>query len=91
MSLPPLPGSCPGPYVQEKLVKIAKKLKKNNVAVDVVSFGAEDENQVSSADSGHRLCDSWLAEPRTGDKCQCSCSVLVGQPLRHREIHAPRS
>ncbi|GLI71681.1 hypothetical protein VaNZ11_016963, partial [Volvox africanus] len=30
---------------KEKLVKIAKKLKKNNVAVDVVSFGAEDENQ----------------------------------------------
>jgi hypothetical protein len=28
------------------MVKIAKKLKKNNVAVDVVSFGAEDENQV---------------------------------------------
>ena len=27
-------------------MKIAKKLKKNNVAVDVVSFGAEDENQV---------------------------------------------
>ncbi|PNH09728.1 26S proteasome non-ATPase regulatory subunit 4, partial [Tetrabaena socialis] len=29
---------------KEKLIKIAKKLKKNNVAVDVVSFGAEDEN-----------------------------------------------
>ncbi len=31
---------------QDKLVKIAKKLKKNNVAVDIVSFGAEEENQV---------------------------------------------
>ncbi|GLC45332.1 hypothetical protein PLESTM_001721100 [Pleodorina starrii] len=30
---------------KEKLVKIAKKLKKNNVAVDVVSFGAEEDNQ----------------------------------------------
>ena len=30
--------------LQEQLVKIAKKLKKNNVAVDVVSFGAEEEN-----------------------------------------------
>lgn len=30
---------------QDKLVKIAKKLKKNNVAVDIVSFGAEEENQ----------------------------------------------
>lgn len=27
---------------QDKLVKIAKKLKKNNVAVDIVSFGAEE-------------------------------------------------
>ncbi|KXZ52409.1 hypothetical protein GPECTOR_9g453 [Gonium pectorale] len=30
---------------KDKLVKIAKKLKKNNVAVDIVSFGAEEENQ----------------------------------------------
>ncbi|KDD74178.1 hypothetical protein H632_c1509p1 [Helicosporidium sp. ATCC 50920] len=29
---------------QEALVKIAKRLKKNNVAVDVVSFGSEEEN-----------------------------------------------
>lgn len=25
-------------------MKIAKKLKKNNVAVDIVSFGSEEEN-----------------------------------------------
>mmetsp|Transcript_22825 Transcript_22825/g.58498 ORF Transcript_22825/g.58498 Transcript_22825/m.58498 type:complete len:328 (-) Transcript_22825:1316-2299(-) len=30
---------------KDKLVKIAKKLKKNNVAVDIVSFGASDENE----------------------------------------------
>lgn len=29
---------------KESLIKIGKKLKKNNVAVDVVSFGSEDEN-----------------------------------------------
>lgn len=29
---------------KESLVKIAKKLKKNNVAVDIVSFGSEEEN-----------------------------------------------
>jgi len=34
------------PIAEEKdaLIKIAKKLKKNNVAVDVVSFGSEEEN-----------------------------------------------
>lgn len=31
--------------MQEALTKIAKKLKKNNVAVDVVSFGSEEENR----------------------------------------------
>ncbi|KAK9836058.1 hypothetical protein WJX84_001290 [Apatococcus fuscideae] len=29
---------------KDKLVKTAKKLKKNNVAVDIVSFGCEEEN-----------------------------------------------
>ncbi|PSC70513.1 26S proteasome non-ATPase regulatory subunit 4-like protein [Micractinium conductrix] len=29
---------------KDSLVKIAKKLKKNNVAVDIVSFGCEEEN-----------------------------------------------
>ena len=34
------------PIVEDErtLVKIAKKLKKNNVAVDIVSFGSEEEN-----------------------------------------------
>jgi hypothetical protein len=31
-------------HAQDALVKIAKKLKKNNVAVDVVSFGSEEAN-----------------------------------------------
>lgn len=30
---------------QDKLVKIAKKLKKNSVAVDIISFGCEAENE----------------------------------------------
>ncbi|KAG8986178.1 hypothetical protein FRB90_004176 [Tulasnella sp. 427] len=37
-------GSPIKPKAEEKaLVKLAKKLKKNNVAVDIVSFGSEDE------------------------------------------------
>ena len=48
--------------LQESLVKIAKKLKKNNVAVDIVSFGSEEENTekldafleaVNSGDNSH--------------------------------------
>ncbi len=47
---------------QDKLVKTAKKLKKNNVAVDIVSFGCEEENSeklegfqqaVNSGDNSH--------------------------------------
>lgn len=30
---------------EKSLVKLGKKLKKNNVAVDVISFGQETENQ----------------------------------------------
>lgn len=48
--------------LQDALVKIAKKLKKNNVAVDIVSFGCEEENKdkleafqaaVNSGDNSH--------------------------------------
>jgi hypothetical protein len=48
--------------LQQALVKIAKKLKKNNVAVDVVSFGCEEEiaekleafhSAVASNDNSH--------------------------------------
>lgn len=47
---------------KEALIKIAKKLKKNNVAVDIVSFGSEEENSekleafhgaVNSNDNSH--------------------------------------
>lgn len=44
---------------KEDLVKLGKKLKKNNVGVDVVSFGSEDQNQevlaafVEAANSGN--------------------------------------
>ena len=47
---------------KDALVKIAKKLKKNNVAVDIVAFGSEEENgekleafhgAVSSNDNSH--------------------------------------
>lgn len=56
------PHSVPLLLLQEELVKIAKKLKKNNVAVDVVSFGDADANEeklgaftkaVNSGDSSH--------------------------------------
>eukprot|EP00192_Tetraselmis_astigmatica_P013031 CAMPEP_0117673850 /NCGR_PEP_ID=MMETSP0804-20121206/14706_1 /TAXON_ID=1074897 /ORGANISM="Tetraselmis astigmatica, Strain CCMP880" /LENGTH=385 /DNA_ID=CAMNT_0005482643 /DNA_START=145 /DNA_END=1302 /DNA_ORIENTATION=- len=49
---------------KEKLVKIAKKLKKNNVAVDIVSFGCDDENSekleafhtaVNSSENSHLI------------------------------------
>ena len=48
--------------LQEKLIKIAKKMKKNNVAVDIVSFGSEEQNTekleafheaVNSGDNSH--------------------------------------
>ncbi|BDA40933.1 26S proteasome non-ATPase regulatory subunit 4 [Coccomyxa sp. Obi] len=49
---------------KEKLVKVAKKLKKNNVAVDVVAFGSEETNgdklenfigAVNSGDNSHLI------------------------------------
>ncbi len=47
---------------QDKLVRVGRKLKKNNVAVDVVAFGSEDTNgeklecfieAVNSGDNSH--------------------------------------
>jgi 26S proteasome regulatory subunit N10 len=35
----------PIPDVQEDLVKLGKRLKKNNVAIDIVSFGEIEENE----------------------------------------------
>jgi 26S proteasome regulatory subunit N10 len=51
---------------EKTLVKLGKKLKKNNVSIDIVSFGEEDENDtglrafVDSAASG----DNWCADIR---------------------------
>jgi 26S proteasome regulatory subunit N10 len=45
--------------LQEKLVKVAKKLKKNNVAVDVVAFGSEETN-------GEKL-ENFIAAVNSGD------------------------
>lgn len=42
---------------EEALVKIAKKLKKNNVAVDIVSFGCEEENR-SKLEAFHAAVNS---------------------------------
>jgi 26S proteasome regulatory subunit N10 len=38
---------CGSPVEEDvsALVKLGKKLKKNNVAIDVISFGCETENQ----------------------------------------------
>jgi 26S proteasome regulatory subunit N10 len=67
-------GQSPGGLIrpsrlQEALVKIAKKLKKNNVAVDIVSFGELDENEekVGAAAAPSLRCrqrPSGLLRPR---------------------------
>lgn len=50
---------------KEELVALGKKLKKNNVALDVVSFGEEEENReklealVGGVESGE---NRWVAE-----------------------------
>jgi len=44
MSFEPGTDQLLAEFLQEMLVKIAKKLKKNNVAVDIVSLAAEEEN-----------------------------------------------
>lgn len=62
--------------MQERLVKIAKKLKKNNVAVDVVSFGAEVENKV------------FFHLPQAGAICVCQSCTLTASST---QLHALRS
>jgi len=66
---------------QDALVKIAKKLKKNNVAVDVVSFGHEAENEdklsafhaaINSNDNSHLV--TVPPGPVLSD-------VLIGSPI----------
>lgn len=67
--------------VQDMLVKIAKKLKKNNVAVDIVSFGHESDNEekltafhgaVNSNDNSHLV--TVPPGPVLSD-------VLIGSPI----------
>ena len=67
--------------LQDTLVKIAKKLKKNNVAVDLVSFGHEADNEekltafhsaVNSNDNSHLV--TVPPGPVLSD-------VLIGSPI----------
>ena len=50
---------------EKSLVKLGKRLKKNNVSIDIVSFGEGDENDtrlrafVDSAASGDNWCDQY--------------------------------
>lgn len=68
-------------WLQDTLVKIAKKLKKNNVAVDLVSFGHEADNEekltafhsaVNSNDNSHLV--TVPPGPVLSD-------VLIGSPI----------
>lgn len=82
LPLVPAMYACPRPpRLQDMLVKIAKKLKKNNVAVDVVSFGHEADNEeklaafhsaVNSNDNSHLV--SVPPGPVLSD-------VLIGSPI----------
>jgi hypothetical protein len=67
--------------LQDTLVKIAKKLKKNNVAVDIISFGHEADNEekltafhgaVNSNDNSHLV--TVPPGPVLSD-------VLIGSPI----------
>lgn len=67
--------------LQDKLVKVAKKLKKNNVAVDVVAFGSEESNEdkleafVTAVNSGE---NSHLVTVPAGTILS---DVLFGSPI----------
>ena len=53
---------------KDRLVKIGKKLKKNNVAVDIVSFGCE----VGGAEVGVRRLRVWgVVQLRSGGGWGC--------------------
>ena len=55
--------------LQESLVKIAKKLKKNNVAVDIVSFGSEEDNT--------EKLDAFLEAVNSGDNSHLVSPIRV--------------
>lgn len=78
---PTHPQLTAAPLTQDLLVKIAKKLKKNNVAVDIVSFGHEADNEdkltafhgaVNSNDNSHLV--TVPPGPVLSD-------VLIGSPI----------
>ncbi|KAF9518401.1 hypothetical protein BS47DRAFT_1371038 [Hydnum rufescens UP504] len=71
---------------EKSLVKLGKKLKKNNVSIDVVSFGEAEENDsrlrtfvdtVSSADNSHLL--SIPAGPHLISDAIISSPILAGE------------
>ncbi|EJD35982.1 hypothetical protein AURDEDRAFT_117219 [Auricularia subglabra TFB-10046 SS5] len=75
----------PLPADERALVKLAKKLKKNNVAVDVVSFGEEADNaarlqefidNVASSDNSHLV--AVPAGPRLISDVVISSPILAG-------------
>lgn len=56
---------------QENLVKLGKKLRKNNVLIDVVTFGEEG---ISNDDKLNAL-----VEAAGGGESYVSCLILLGQ------------
>ena len=74
-----------GHGVQDKLVKVGKKLKKNNVAVDIVSFGSEESNAdkleafVQAVNSGE---NSHLVTVPAGT---ILADILFGSPIFQTE------
>jgi len=53
---------------KEKLLKIGKQLKKNNVAIDVVSMGEMEENS-------EKLLEFVNATNSNDNRCVCSCYI----------------
>lgn len=79
-ALPALSVSKAIRLLQAKLVKIAKKLKKNNVAVDIVSFGSDEVN--------NEKLDAFLAAVNSGDNSHL-VTVPVGTVLADSLFGSP--
>jgi hypothetical protein len=74
--LPPAVGAPPR-TPQDKLVKIGKKLKKNNVAVDIVSFGCEVRRVSSRAGSWGLIDGAWLRRPEWAHGIACAAAGCI--------------
>lgn len=79
--LPPPTITATPPRLQDALVKIAKKLKKNNVAVDIVSFGHDADNQEKleafhSAVNSNNNCNLVVVPPGP-----VLSDVLISSPI----------